>query len=317
MNTTRKTYKPFEHQWCYDTFKLQNNVIWTPEEVTLSSDIKEWKNELTDGERHLLTQIFRFFTQGDIEVSNAYVDLFLPKFKVPEIRMMLLSFANIESIHTDAYSYLMDSIGMQESEYEAFLQYDEMVNKCEYLESMKNDNIESLLLSIAVFGGFMEGMQLFSSFCMIAFFPAKRKLLKGMGQIISWSVRDETIHTNSMCRLFLELKKNYYVNSSAIIEACKEMLDQEDKFIDLAYGLHSIEGLDKEDVKLFVRYIGKKRLKALEITDNDLYKSLPDKNPLPWFSEYINAIEFTNFFDMKPTQYAKNNSKGTWEDVKY
>jgi len=126
-------YKPFRYPWCYDAWLTQQRVHWIPEEVPLADDVKDWHHKLSKEERHTLTQIFRFFTQADIEVNNCYMKHYTKVFKPTEVQMMLAAFSNIETVHIAAYSYLLDTIGMPETEYEAFLHYKEMKAKYDYM----------------------------------------------------------------------------------------------------------------------------------------------------------------------------------------
>ena len=133
----RKQYKPFEYPWAFDIWKRQQQIHWMPEEVPLGEDCRDWAQKLTDHERNLLTQIFRFFTQADVEVQDCYHDKYGRVFKPTEIKMMLAAFSNMETVHIAAYSHLLDTIGMPESEYSAFLQYKEMKDKHDYLQHVR------------------------------------------------------------------------------------------------------------------------------------------------------------------------------------
>ena len=194
-------YKPFRYPWAYDAWLTQQRVHWLPEEVPLADDVKDWHKNLTDGERNLLTQIFRFFTQADVEVNNCYMKHYSQVFKPTEVLMMLSAFSNIETIHIAAYSHLLDTIGMPEIEYSAFLKYKEMKDKYDYMQSFSVDSKTEIAKTLAAFGAFTEGLQLFASFAILMNFPRFNKM-KGMGQIVSWSVRDETLHCLSIIRLF-------------------------------------------------------------------------------------------------------------------
>ncbi len=197
----RKQYKPFEYPWAFDFWKRQQQIHWMPEEVPLGEDCRDWAQKLTEHERNLLTQIFRFFTQADIEVQDCYHDKYGRVFKPVEIKMMLTAFSNMETVHIAAYSHLLDTIGMPESEYGMFLQYKEMKDKHDYLATFGVDTDEDIAKTLAMFGGFTEGLQLFASFAMLMNFPRFNKM-KGMGQIVSWSVRDESLHCEGITRLF-------------------------------------------------------------------------------------------------------------------
>ena len=197
----RKQYKPFEYPWAFEYWKRQQQIHWMPEEVPLGEDCRDWAQKLDQTERNLLTQIFRFFTQADVEVQDCYHDKYGRVFKPTEIKMMLTAFSNMETVHIAAYSHLLDTIGMPESEYSAFLQYKEMKDKHDYLATFGVDSDADIARTLAMFGGFTEGLQLFASFAMLMNFPRFNKM-KGMGQIVSWSVRDESLHCEAITRLF-------------------------------------------------------------------------------------------------------------------
>jgi ribonucleoside-diphosphate reductase beta chain len=164
LMTPSVSYKPFRYSWAHDFWKLQQQVHWLPEEVPLGEDCKDWVNKLNDRERNLLTQIFRFFTQSDVEVGANYMENYMPLFKPVEVRMMLASFSNMETVHIAAYALLLETIGMPDSEFSAFMEYEEMAAKHDYLGQFGTDSHEDILTSMAVFGGFTEGLQLFASF---------------------------------------------------------------------------------------------------------------------------------------------------------
>ena len=257
-------YKPFRYPWCYDAWLTQQRIHWLPEEVPLGDDVRDWQKNLNQPEKNLLTQIFRFFTQADVEVSNCYIRHYMNVFKPTEVLMMMSSFAAMETVHIAAYSHLLDTIGMPESEYSAFLRYKEMKDKYDYMQGFDVKSNHNIAKTIAVFSAFTEGLQLFASFAILLNFPRHNKM-KGMGQIVTWSVRDETLHCNSMIKLFRtfvnenpeiwteELKKEIY-------EACRTIVSHEDAFINLAFELGPIEGLTQDEVKQYIRWIGNRRL---------------------------------------------------------
>ena len=308
-------YKPFRYPWAYDAWLTQQRVHWLPEEVPLADDVKDWHNKLSDAERNLLTQIFRFFTQSDIEVNNCYMKRYSRVFQPTEVQMMLSAFSNMETIHIAAYSHLLDTIGMPETEYQAFLHYKEMKDKFDYMQKFDVDTDENIARTLAVFGGFTEGLQLFASFAILMNFPRFNKM-KGMGQIVSWSVRDESLHTESIIKLFHtfisenreiwteDMQRSLYV-------ICSEMVEHEDAFIDLAFEMGGVEGLEGREVKQYIRYIADRRLSQLGL--QPIYRI--EKNPLPWMDEMINGMEHTNFFENRATEYSKAATQGTWEEI--
>ena len=240
--TPSLAYKPFRYPWAYDFWKKQQQVHWMPEEVPLGEDCKDWAVKLSDAERNLLTQIFRFFTQSDVEVGANYMEHYMPLFKPVEVSMMLSSFSNMETIHIAAYALLLETIGMPDSEFSAFMEYKEMAAKHDYLGQFDTKTNEDIAVSMAVFGAFTEGLQLFASFAMLMNFPRFNKM-KGMGQIVSWSVRDESLHCEGMIKLFHTFCAETGVMNDElrerIRECCRTVVSLEDKFIELAFEMGS------------------------------------------------------------------------------
>jgi len=317
LTDTREYFKPFNYAWAYDAWLKHEQSHWLHTEVPMAEDVKDWKKKLTNEEKKFLTNIFRFFTQGDIDVAGGYVKNYLPYFPQPEIRMMLMGFAAREALHIAAYSHLIETLGMPESTYNEFLEYQEMKDKHDYVTelSSKNGDLSSTATHIAVFSAFTEGMQLFSSFIMLLNFP-RHGLMKGMGQIVTWSIVDETMHAENMIKLFKTfIKENNEIWNDdlkgKIYTIAEKMVDLEDKFIDLSFSGTHMRELEPADVKQYIRYIADRRLISLGL--KGIFKV--KKNPLPWVEEMINAPVHGNFFENRVTDYAKGALKGSWEDV--
>ena len=164
-------YKPFRYPWCYDAWLTQQRIHWLPEEVPLGDDVRDWQKNLSQEEKNLLTQIFRFFTQADVEVNNCYLRHYTTVFKPTEVLMMMTAFASMETVHVAAYSHLLDTIGMPESEYSAFMKYKEMKDKYDYMQNFNVNSKEDIAKTVAVFSAFTEGLQLFASFAILLNFP--------------------------------------------------------------------------------------------------------------------------------------------------
>jgi ribonucleoside-diphosphate reductase beta chain len=313
----RNSFKPFNYPWAYEAWLKHEQIHWLHTEVPMLEDVKDWKNRLTASEKQFLTHIFRFFTQGDIDVAGGYVNNYLPYFKQPEVRMMLLGFAAREALHIAAYSHLIETLGLPDTMYNQFLEYQEMKDKHEYVLDISDQNTtkENTAKHIAVFSAFTEGMQLFSSFIMLLNFP-RTGTMKGMGQIVTWSIVDETMHTESMIRLFrtyIEENKEIWNDSlkSELYTIAERMVELEDKFIDLAFKMGEMKDLTSEDVKKYIRYIADRRLISLGL--KGIFKV--KKNPLPWVEEMVNSPVHGNFFENRVTDYAKGALSGTWDDV--
>ena len=311
----RLVYKPFKYPWAYEAWHTQQQIHWLPEEVPLAEDVKDWEKNLTEAEKNLLTQIFRFFVQADVEVNNCYMKHYSQVFKPTEVQMMMAAFSSTETIHIAAYSHLLDTIGMAEVEYSAFLEYKEMKDKFDFMRKWGVETKENIAKTLAVFGAFTEGVQLFASFAVLLNFPRFNKM-KGMGQIVTWSVRDETLHTESAIKLFRtfvsenpevltpELEKDIY-------NACETVISHEDAFINLAFELGGVKGLEANQVKDYIRFIADLRLTQLGMEKLFNIK----EHPLPWMVEMLGGVEHTNFFEGRATEYSRASTKGSWDET--
>ena len=315
--STRDYYKPFDNPWMFDYYTQQNQMHWFPEDVPLHNDVKDWQ-ELNDSEKNLLTQIFRLFTHSDVDVGSGYIDKYMRIFKKPEARMMMTAFANMESIHQHAYSLLLDTVGMPETEYKAFAEYESMAEKHEYINNIKvtTKDKKSIAKALAVYSGFTEGLQLFSSFAILLNFPRFGKM-KGMGQIITYSIRDESLHVEAMTKLFREfIKENIDLwddnLKKEIYQSCRDMVDLEDQFLKLVFEQGDIEGLTQADMKKYIRYIADRRLLQLGLKPN--YKV--NNNPLLWLDDVL-GVEHQNFFEGRATSYMKAGLRGSPEKVSF
>jgi len=310
LTGTRDYYKPFDHPWMFDYYVQQNQMHWFPEDVPLHTDVKDWQ-ELNESEKNLLTQIFRLFTQSDVDVSTGYVDRYMRIFKKPEARMMMGAFNNMESIHQHAYSLLLDTVGMPEIEYKAFSEYSVMLDKHEYINNIKVSpkDKKSIAKALAVYSGFTEGLQLFSSFIILLNFPRFGRM-KGMGQIITYSIRDESLHVEAMTKLFRDyIQENIELWTDdlkkEIYQACRDMVDLEDRFLNLVFEMGNIEGLTQAEMQKYIRYIADRRLLQLGLKPNYNVKD----NPLTWLDDVL-GVEHQNFFEGRSTAYMKAGLRG-------
>lgn len=311
----RTYYKPFEYPEAYRLYEQHERMHWIVDEAPLHQDVLDWKTKLSESEKHFLTQIFRLFTQSDVDVAGAYANKYIPMFPKPEIRMMLLSFAAREAVHIQAYSHLIDTLGMPETTYKQFMEYQAMKEKHDYIETLMGTDEKQIVQQIAAFSAFTEGMQLFSSFIMLLNFTRFNKM-NGMGQIIAWSIKDESVHVEGMTWLFKEFLKEHRdiwtdELKGQLYSIAEKMVELEDKFIDLAFETGGVEGLTIEEVKKYIRYIADRRLIGLGMKGIFKVKT----NPLPWVEEILNAPEHANFFEQKSTAYSKGSLTGSWGSV--
>ncbi len=303
----RTTFKPFKYPWAYDAWLQHEQSHWLHTEVPMSEDVKDYK-KLSKQEQEFLTKILRFFVQGDLDIGSGYHDHYIPVFKQPEVRMMMSGFAGREALHVAAYAHLIETLGLPESTYNEFLEYKEMVEKHDYINNLSAAPMAEKIAAISAFG---EGMQLFSSFVMLLNFARNGKL-KGLGQIIAWSIVDETQHAEGMIKVYREYVKNNKDESTSdrIKEIADQMVGLEDQFVDLAFSMVEVEKLTKEEVKQYIRYIADRRLISMGM--KGIYKI--KKNPLPWVDGML-GVSHTNFFEQRVTDYSKGATTGTWDDV--
>ncbi len=322
------TYNVERYSWAYEYWKRQQQVHWLGEEIPMGEDVQDWQSDkLTDKDRNLLMQIFRFFTQSDIEVGENYLKRYVPIFQPLEIKMMMSSFVNMETVHIDAYALLLKTLGIPNSEFEAFKEYKSMTDKADYMHTFGIQTCSDVARTLAMFGAFTEGMALFASFAMLLNFPRNNKM-KGMGQVITWSVRDESLHCEAMVKLYHEwAKETKSVTKSVqndILDIADTMVKLEDKFIDLAFECGEVEGMNDKDIKSYIRYITDWRLTQLDLPtkfgffkhiEHNRYEQI-NPHPLPWLTEILNGVEHANFFEQRATEYSKASTQGRWEGGK-
>lgn len=305
-------YKPFRFPKAFEIYETAQSMHWLPKEVTMAEDVKDWSVKLSPYEKELIIHIFRFFVQADVIVGDAYLTHFINRFHFPEIRMMMSAFATAECNHIVSYAHLIDTLGLPEVEYSKFMEYQEMKDKYEYSQTFDTNNIENLMHAIAGFSAFTEGLQLYASFAILFNF-ARHNKMKGMGQIVTWSSRDENLHCSGMLYILNQLKQDYPHAwtpelQARIYEVCKTIIQHEDAFIDMAFGDGELEDLTANDVKRYIRYIANRRLYQLELTP--IY-DIRD-NPLPWMDDVFNADEYANFFEVRSTAYSKSAMSGDY-----
>ena len=310
-----ETYKPCHYPWAVEMTTRHEKAHWIEDEIDLSEDVTDWKGgKMTEVEKEYVTNILRLFTQSDVAVGQNYYDQFIPKFKNNEVRNMLGSFATREGIHQRAYALLNETLGLPDSEYHAFLEYSGMADKIDYMMDSDVSSMRGLGLALAK-SVMNEGVALFASFVMLLNFQRYGKM-KGMGKVVEWSIRDESMHVEGIAKLFKafckehprivddEFKKDIYEMSRLAVKL-------EDKFTDLAYDMGDVEGWSKEEVKQYVRYITDRRLIQLGMKPNFKVKD----NPLPWLEWILNGADHTNFFENRVTEYEVAGTTGTWDDA--
>ena len=306
-----KAYKPFAYPWAVELTKKHEEVHWVEDEAELSEDVQDWRTKLSVQEKDFIENILRLFTQSDVQVGSNYHEFLIPKMKNNEVRNMLASFANREGVHQRAYALLNDTLGLPEEDFHKFIEYKEMADKLDFMADSNITSLSGLALALAQ-SVFNEGMSLFASFVMLLNFQRFGKM-KGMGPIVEWSIRDETLHVQGNAKLFRTLCEEHprIVNDelkSKIYQMARNAVKLEDRFIALAYKDNKVEGLDEEEVKAYIRHIADRRLLQLGLKA----KFKAKENPLPWLDWVLNGVSHDNFFEKRVTEYSVAGMEGEW-----
>lgn len=311
----RNYYKPFEYQTAFDFYKDQHRAHWLADEVPLASDLNDWKLKLTEPEKNLIGNILKSFAQTEVHVNDYWstkVSIWFPK---PEVQAMARVFADFESIHAEAYARLNEELGLDD--FKAFLEDEVSKAKIDRLVETPGETLEDKAVSLAIFSAFTEGVNLFSSFAILMSFQL-RNLMKGTGQIVEWSVRDESLHSKAGCWLFRTLLEeqpdlNTEELRDKIIEACELSVQLEFDFIDKAFEMGNIEGLTKEQLKNYIK--ARANEKMIELGYKAIYNDI-DPNLLKqieWFGHLTSGKTHQDFFAGRVTSYAK--STADWDDL--
>lgn len=311
----RNFYKPFEYHEAHQFYKNQHRVHWLDDEVPLASDLNDWKLNLTESEKNLVGNILKSFAQTEVYVNDYWstkVSVWFPK---PEIQAMARAFADFESIHAEAYSRLNEELGLDN--FQAFLEDEASKAKIDRLIEVEGNSLSEKALSLAIFSAFTEGVNLFSSFAILMSFQL-RNLLKGTGQIVEWSVRDESLHSKAGCWLFRTLLKEHPELDTIdlrnkVIEACEISIQLENDFIDKAFEMGDIEGLSKDQLKNFIKARANEKLNELgyPFIYNDIDQSLLKQ--MEWFGHLTSGKTQQDFFAGRVTDYSKSNAD--WTDL--
>jgi ribonucleoside-diphosphate reductase beta chain len=311
----RNFYKPFEYQTAFDFYKDQHRAHWLADEVPLSSDLNDWKLKLNESEKNVIGNILKSFAQTEVHVNDYWstkVSLWFPK---PEVQAMARVFADFESIHAEAYARLNEELGLDD--FQAFLEDEEAKAKIDRLVETPGETLHEKALSLAIFSAFTEGVNLFSSFAVLMSFQL-RNLMKGTGQIVEWSVRDESLHSKAGCWIFRTLvSENPELDNSemmkGIYEACETSVNLEFNFIDKAFEMGDIEGLSKEQLKNFIKARANEKLN--ELGYSPLYNDVEPNmlREMEWFNHLTSGKTHQDFFANRVTDYSK--STADWSDL--
>ena len=308
----RIVYKPFEYPKAHEYWLKQQQAHWIHTEVPMMSDINDWKQNLTKTEKNIIGSILKGFAQTETVVNDYWTGLVTRWFRKPEIIAMATTFGAMETIHAEAYSLLNEELGLDD--FSEFLEDETTMAKIENLMKVRDSFVgdpdwHEVTKSLAIFSAFTEGVNLFSSFAVLLSFKMRNKL-KGVGQIVEWSIRDESLHSEAGCWLFRTLiKENKSLKTpeleASINEAALISLKFELDFIDKVYELGDLEGCSKYNLQNFIKHRVNTKLGDLGynpiITDIDL----TSVNEMKWFDHLSGGKQHSDFFAVRVTNYSK------------
>lgn len=304
----RQSYLPLEYPKYHETYQAAIKSIWHCSEVNMSSDIADWNTVLTEMDKKVVGGILRGFTLAEMCVADYWSDVVVPNFPKPEIVSMARTFAAQEAVHAEAYNHLAATLGI--NDHEAFLASEIARKKIGILI----DNKADLLTSLVLFSAGVEGVSLFSSFAILLSF-SNRNLLKGVGQILGWSVTDEDRHSTGGISLFKDLVQEQpgLLNLKAIKEGMELIVQTELDFITDVFSNTSLPNLSLEQITHFILYRAQLKINELELgkyTDNMaelpwfVYNEKLANEVAEWFDVLTMGERRTDFFAQKPADYA-------------
>jgi len=315
----RIAYKPFEYPEYYtEGWLKQAQAFWLHTEIPMSGDVKDWNESLTAKEKHLVGNILLGFAQTECAVSDYWTQKVVSWFPKHEIQQMAMMFGSQETVHAVAYSYLNETLKLED--YEAFLHEPATAERFDNLVAYDGDDKRGIAKSLAVFSAFAEGVSLYSAFAVLYSFQL-RNLLKGIGQQMKWSVRDESLHSRMGCQLFRHMceedKSLLEDCRDDIVDAAKIMVELEEKYIEKMFEMGDIDGIKSYDLKQFIRKRTNEKLQELGYVDLGSYFSYDEEaaGSLDWFYHLTGGHTHTDFFAIRSTDYSKANEGEDFEDV--
>jgi len=315
----RVVYKPFEYQEAHDYWLKQQQAHWLHTEVPMMSDVNDWKQNLTETEKNIVGSILKGFAQTETVVNDYWSGLVTKWFRKPEVIMMATTFGAFETIHAEAYSLLNEELGLDN--FSEFLEDEATMAKIENLMSVRDSfngemDLHEIAKSLAIFSAFTEGVNLFSSFAVLLSFKMRNKL-KGVGQIVEWSIRDESMHSEAGCWLFRTLvSENPELKTpeleAAINEAALLSLKLELDFINKVYELGDLEQCSRYDLENFIKNRVNTKLGDLGYRPIISGIDMTAVERMKWFDALSAGKQHTDFFANRVTNYSKGHM--TWDE---
>ncbi len=307
---------PMRHTFAWDAYNVGNANHWLPTEISMQHDIEQWRSKtiLTDDERRAFETVLGFFTTADSIAANNIVIALYKHITSPECRMYLLRQGYEEAIHTHAYQYIVESLGMDQARiFNMYREVEAIYNKDNFILGFNEgifdpnfktgtfENDQKFLENVLVFSLVMEGIFFYSSFAVMFGFQRQNKLV-GSAEQIQYIMRDESQHLNfgiNMVNAIKEEQPELWTPKfqARIVDLIKQAVVLEYTFADEVFP-KGIFGMNAAGFKQYIEYIADRRLETV---------GLPTQynvtNPFPWMSEAIDISKEKNFFETRVTEY--------------
>lgn len=317
----RVKFKPFEYSEITQFKDAINHSYWLVSEWNFISDVQDFKTKLTDTEREAIKRTMAAISQIEVSVKKFWTKIG-DHFPKPEIDQVGITFGESEVRHSDAYSHLLEVLGMNDY-FEKIIDHPVMQGRVDYLSkylsNSNSTNHKDYLLSLALFSLFIENVSLFSQFAIIKSFHKHKNMLKDIDNVVSATMLEENVHALFGIWLINQVKKEnpglfddaFYTK---IKMACDKAYEAESKIIDWIFENGELDFISKDLIK---SYIKKRFNESLEsIGYGKLYQiNQDDIKDLLWMDEEIHAKSNSDFFFRRPVSYSKGMQSITAEDL--
>ncbi len=301
---------PIKYPTLYKFYEDQRDAFWVPAEVDLETDVKEWREKLTDNDRHFLTYTLAFFAQADGIVLRNLDNNFSIDIDIPEASIFYGIQAGIEAVHWEMYGLLIQTLVKDPEErmraFHAIEHYPCIRQKAEWIEEWMN-NKKPFLHRLVAFAC-TEGIFFSSPFASI-FYYKKRGLLPGLEKSNKFIARDEGIHRNFGSELFKILRREdpetYHITDKEVYQIVGDAVKIEENFVNNSLNVELI-GINSKNMNQHVRFTADHLLLEL-----GLQKFYNDEEPFDWM-DMISLTGKQNFFEGRVTEYKKQRGDTTF-----
>ena len=321
-----ESYRPFVYEWACEEEKIHRvDMVWHEDQISLIEDIMQYTSEgglATPNVPHevtknMLEKLLMLFTEMDSQVGYGYAKI-IPHVGNNEIRSLLMTQAAREIVHQRGYALASEAFGFTDTDWSSFSDYVEMQEKLDLMTSFNDKELSTPLgwgkaLATILLG---EGISLFGAFA--ALLNLKRHgLLIGFNSVNEWSLRDEASHVSNNMRILEEVRKDLEMFERTALDIhIGQMIDAyvsaELDFIDLLFELGPQEGMTREGMKEYIKWLGDTRAIQLGIVDAEI-----GSNPLPWMDHILVGRSHSNFFEKRVADYSHDGLSGEINYEKY